>query len=87
MAPAPRRRRALCRRTITAARPSTGAQPLRPTVAPAPFEEAELLGKLIDLHRAGVLDETELAAKTAVVGELARRAGSGHPDPLGRVPG
>ena len=63
------------------------AQPLRPTVAPAPFEEAELLGKLIDLHRAGVLDETELAAKTAVVGELARRAGSGHPDPLGRVPG
>ena len=65
-------------------------EPLRPavpTVTPAPFEEAELLSKLIDLHRAGVIDETELAAKTAVVGELARRAASGHPGPLGPVPG
>ena len=28
-----------------------------PAITPAPFEEAELLGKLIDLHRAGVIDE------------------------------
>ncbi len=57
------------------------------SVTPAPFEEADLLAKLIDLHRAGVIDEAELAAKTSVVGELARRAASGDTTPLGQLPG
>ncbi|MCD9623863.1 hypothetical protein [Rhabdothermincola salaria] len=36
------------------------------------FDEGALLHKLVDLHRAGVLDEHELAAKTEVVARLAR---------------
>jgi hypothetical protein len=44
----------------------------RPT--PAPFDEAELLRKLVDLYRAGVLTGIELDAKTEVVARLAREA-------------
>jgi hypothetical protein len=43
----------------------------------ATFDEADLLRKLVDLHRAGVIDEHELAAKTDVVAQLARAARGG----------
>lgn len=48
--------------------PAAGS-PVRPA-----FDEAGLLRKLVDLYRAGVLGEDELAAKTDVVARLAREA-------------
>jgi hypothetical protein len=57
------------RELIAAHRP----QP-RGAVTPArpEFDEAGLLRKLVELYRAGVLDDQELAAKTEVVAALAR---------------
>ncbi|MCU0311920.1 MAG: hypothetical protein MUE36_13365 [Acidimicrobiales bacterium] len=57
---------------------TTSAFEPAPTAPVATLDEADLLSKLIDLHRAGVLDEAELAAKTAIVGQLVQRA-AGRP--------
>jgi len=54
------------RRLLIAMAPGPGVD-TRPA-----FDEGTLLRKLVDLHRAGVLDEHELAAKTEVVARLAR---------------
>jgi hypothetical protein len=48
-------------------RPRGVAAPARPE-----FDEAGLLRKLVELYRAGVLDDQELAAKTEVVAAMAR---------------
>ena len=55
------------RQTILDLRPPPGTRP--------PLDEARLLRHLVELHRAGVLDDGELADKTALVVELARGAG------------
>ena len=49
---------------------------LRPVDVPAParFDERALMRAIVELHRAGVLDDTELAEKTALVSRMAGRA-------------
>jgi len=64
----------------------SGAATLTPEIEPLravrlPFDEAGLLAKLIDLHRAGVIDEHELAEKTTVVAGLAQQARIDGTDP------
>jgi len=64
----------------------SGAATLTPEIEPLravrlPFDEAGLLAKLIDLHRAGVIDEHELAEKTMVVAGLAQQARVDGTDP------
>ena len=49
---------------------------LRPIEDPFPvqFDDRSLMRSIVELHRAGILDDTELAAKTALVDRLAGRS-------------
>lgn len=64
--PAPDRSRAEPREPIVDARDPRPA----PAPSPSPAEAAELVAKLVDLHRAGVLTDAELAEKKALVERL-----------------
>ena len=50
---------------------------LRPLEDPFPnqFDDRSLMRSIVELHRAGILDDAELAAKTAMVDRLAGRSG------------
>jgi hypothetical protein len=50
---------------------------LRPLEDPFPneFDDRSLMRCIVELHRAGILDDTELAAKTVLVDRLAGRSG------------